>query len=120
MSDFFNETVQKSLKPRWCYGCSNPIAEGEYYARWAGVFEGVFFSSPICAECIEHFEDCATCKSMTLYVDGWYAGDFGEWRAECKKEKTEKCPECNGTGKSDMFWHGKCEYCEGTGEDYLP
>jgi len=87
MSEFYDDTlVFASRKPHVCDGCLNDIPVGSSYQKVAGMFQGDFFHAKMCAECVQHLDECASCQdSVSEY--GWTEGELGEMRRECQQER---------------------------------
>ena len=68
MSDFFSHhLIKKTRKEHTCDCCGSIIEKGEELVRYAGVYEGDFFSSKVCPQCD---------KIIDFYCDEF---DTNEW-----------------------------------------
>ena len=87
MSEFYcSQLVLASRKLHVCDGCLNFIPVGCAYERVSGVFQGDFFSSKMCAECVQHLDECASCQD-SVAEHGWVEGELGDMRRECQGKK---------------------------------
>lgn len=68
MSDFFNtQKIKKTRKEHTCDCCKSIIQKGEEMIRYAGVYEGDFFTSKLCPQCD---------KIIEIYCDKY---ETNEW-----------------------------------------
>lgn len=89
MSDFHNQSTQRSRKPRRCYLTGATIEKGDKYVRFYGSFEGDFYSiaaHPVAAPIYDrHSELLYDEHRETLQFDDFLESLLTRFdQAECK------------------------------------
>lgn len=87
MCEFYKTRVHKASKEHVCDGCFNPIPKDSHYEYMSGCNDETFWTAKICSDCAEHLAECGVCSDMAGDIEGWFPGDFGEWRETCMQLK---------------------------------